>query len=164
LETSRATRAKGRSPTSVIAPPASAGNNSPRALAIANSHGCNSRNRSCWPSSASCVTRIGLSGRRKFVLSEHRELRQVRGLDFHGVRADMRRAFPHRLYRRRALIKSVFSSVKRKCSARAPGHASAASPVAEPDFQFVSPEASLPFPEESTEPIYLCVARSLGTL
>ncbi len=39
----------------------------------------------------------------------------------HGVRAEMRRAFPHRAYRRRALIESVFSSVKRKLSARAPG-------------------------------------------
>ena len=34
-----------------------------------------------------------------------------------GVRAEMRRAFPSRLYRRRALIETVFSSVKR----RAPG-------------------------------------------
>ena len=39
----------------------------------------------------------------------------------HGVRAQMRRAFPQRLYRRRALIESLFSSVKRKLSARAPG-------------------------------------------
>jgi len=39
----------------------------------------------------------------------------------HGVRAEMRRAFPRRLYRRRALIESIFSSVKRKLSARAPG-------------------------------------------
>lgn len=39
----------------------------------------------------------------------------------HGVRAEMRRAFPQQLYRRRALIESVFSSVKRKLSARAPG-------------------------------------------
>ena len=38
-----------------------------------------------------------------------------------GVRAEMRRAFPARLYRHRALIESVFSSVKRKLSARAPG-------------------------------------------
>ena len=38
-----------------------------------------------------------------------------------GVRAEMRRAFPHHLYRHRALIESVFSSVKRKLSARAPG-------------------------------------------
>ncbi len=36
-----------------------------------------------------------------------------------GVRAEMRRAFPQKLYRRRAL--SLFSSVKRKLSARAPG-------------------------------------------
>jgi hypothetical protein len=40
----------------------------------------------------------------------------------HGVRAEMRRAFPRRLYRRRALIETLFSSVKRKLSARAPGH------------------------------------------
>jgi hypothetical protein len=39
----------------------------------------------------------------------------------HGMRAQMRRAFPRRLYRRRALIESLFSSVKHKLSARAPG-------------------------------------------
>ncbi len=39
----------------------------------------------------------------------------------HGVRAQMRRAFPQQLYRRRALIETLFSSVKRKLSARAPG-------------------------------------------
>ena len=38
-----------------------------------------------------------------------------------GVRAEMRRAFPQKVYRRRALIETVFSSVKRKLSARAPG-------------------------------------------
>ena len=38
-----------------------------------------------------------------------------------GVRAEMRRAFPQRIYRSRALIESVFSAVKRKLSARAPG-------------------------------------------
>ena len=38
-----------------------------------------------------------------------------------GVRAEMRRAFPQQIYRRRALIESVFSAVKRKLSARAPG-------------------------------------------
>ena len=38
-----------------------------------------------------------------------------------GVRAEMRRAFPRQLYRRRALIETVFSSVKPKLSARAPG-------------------------------------------
>ncbi len=37
----------------------------------------------------------------------------------HGVRAEMRRAFPQRIYRRRSLIESLFSSVKRKLSARA---------------------------------------------
>jgi len=39
----------------------------------------------------------------------------------HGVRAEMRQQFPRRIYRRRALIESLFSSVKRKLSARAPG-------------------------------------------
>jgi len=39
----------------------------------------------------------------------------------HGVRAEMRWAFPRKLYRRRALVESIFSSVKRKLSARAPG-------------------------------------------
>jgi len=38
-----------------------------------------------------------------------------------GVRAEMRRAFPQRIYRRRSLIESLFSSVKRKLSAPAPG-------------------------------------------
>ncbi|MGB2676626.1 MAG: transposase [Candidatus Acidiferrum sp.] len=38
-----------------------------------------------------------------------------------GVRGEMRRAFPQRLSRLRALIESLFSSVKRKLSARAPG-------------------------------------------
>jgi hypothetical protein len=39
----------------------------------------------------------------------------------HGVRAQMRRAFPRRLYRRRALIESLHSALKRKLSARVPG-------------------------------------------
>jgi hypothetical protein len=38
-----------------------------------------------------------------------------------GHRAEMRTAFPHHLYRRQALVESVFSAVKRKLSARAPG-------------------------------------------
>lgn len=38
-----------------------------------------------------------------------------------GVRAEMRRAFPRKLYRRRALIETLFSLIKRKLSARAPG-------------------------------------------
>jgi hypothetical protein len=67
-------------------------------------------------------------------LGEHRELRQTLGAQsvipakrgkktwrVHGVRAEMRRAFPQHLYRRRSLIESLFSSVKRKLSARAPG-------------------------------------------
>jgi IS5 family transposase len=39
----------------------------------------------------------------------------------HGVRAEMRRAFPRRQYSRRALVETVFSTVKRKLSSRAPG-------------------------------------------
>jgi hypothetical protein len=39
-----------------------------------------------------------------------------------GTRAEMRRTFPKALYGQRSLIESVFSSVKRKLSARAPGH------------------------------------------
>lgn len=38
-----------------------------------------------------------------------------------GVRAQMRRRFPRRRYGARALVESVFSAVKRKLSARAPG-------------------------------------------
>lgn len=38
-----------------------------------------------------------------------------------GVRAEMRKKFPKPLYGRRALIESVFSAVKHKLSARAPG-------------------------------------------
>jgi hypothetical protein len=38
-----------------------------------------------------------------------------------GVRAEMRRDFPQRQYVRRSLVESVFSSAKRKLSARAPG-------------------------------------------
>jgi len=39
----------------------------------------------------------------------------------HGVRAEMRRDFPRRPYARRALVETVFSTVKRKLSARASG-------------------------------------------
>ena len=39
----------------------------------------------------------------------------------HGVRAEMRRNFPRRPYARRALVETVFSTVQRKLSARAPG-------------------------------------------
>jgi hypothetical protein len=38
-----------------------------------------------------------------------------------GIRAEMRRAFPQRVYRRRALVETLFSSVNRKLSAHAPG-------------------------------------------
>ena len=40
----------------------------------------------------------------------------------HGVRAEMRRAFPRRQYSRRTLVETVFSTVKRKLSSRDPGH------------------------------------------
>ena len=39
----------------------------------------------------------------------------------HGIRAQMRDHFPRRLYRRRALVETVFSAAKRKLSSRAPG-------------------------------------------
>jgi hypothetical protein len=38
-----------------------------------------------------------------------------------GVRAQMRRCFPRRRYSQRAQVESVFSAVKRKLSAKAPG-------------------------------------------
>jgi hypothetical protein len=37
------------------------------------------------------------------------------------VRAEMRRTFPRQIYRCQSLIENLFSSVKRKLSARAPG-------------------------------------------
>ena len=57
-------------------------------------------------------------------LGAHRVIPAKRGKKtwrVRGVRAEMRRAFPSRLYRRRARMETVFSSVKRKLSARAPG-------------------------------------------
>jgi IS5 family transposase len=64
----------------------------------------------------------------------HRHIRQVHGLHSiipakrgkaswkkHGVRAEMQQHFPKELYRKRALVETVFSVVKRKLSARAPG-------------------------------------------
>ena len=39
----------------------------------------------------------------------------------HGVRAEMRHDFPRRQYARRALVETVFSTIKRKLSSRAPG-------------------------------------------
>jgi len=47
--------------------------------------------------------------------------RGKRSWRIHGVRAEMRTHFPRRLYRRRALVETVFSTTKRKLSARAPG-------------------------------------------
>jgi hypothetical protein len=41
-----------------------------------------------------------------------------------GVRAQMRRRFPRRKYSQRAQVESVFSAVKRKLSAKAPGRSS----------------------------------------
>jgi hypothetical protein len=41
--------------------------------------------------------------------------------EIQGYRAEMRTEFPRELYRRRALVESVFSAVKRKLSTRAPG-------------------------------------------
>jgi DDE family transposase/transposase-like protein DUF772 len=41
--------------------------------------------------------------------------------EIQGYRAQMRTEFPRKLYRRRALVESVFSAVKRKLSTRAPG-------------------------------------------
>jgi hypothetical protein len=38
-----------------------------------------------------------------------------------GIRGQMRRHFPRRLYRRRAIAETVISVAKRKLSARAPG-------------------------------------------
>ncbi len=85
---------------------------------------------------ASRSTRIGLVLADAEFDSErnHTYIRQQLGADsviparrgkrnwrLHGIRAEMRRAFPARKYGRRALVESVFSSVKRKLSARAPG-------------------------------------------
>lgn len=39
----------------------------------------------------------------------------------HGVRAQMRNAFPRQQYAQRALVETVFSTIKRKLSSRAPG-------------------------------------------
>ena len=43
------------------------------------------------------------------------------GWKLHGVRAQMRAAFPAELYRQRVHAETVFSAVKRKLSAKAPG-------------------------------------------
>lgn len=64
----------------------------------------------------------------------HRHIRQVHGCNSvipakrgkaswkrKGIRAEMQAQFPKELYGRRALIETVFSVVKRKLSARAPG-------------------------------------------
>jgi hypothetical protein len=43
-------------------------------------------------------------------------------LHLQGIRAHMRKRFPRRKYGQRSLIESVFSTIERKLSARAPGH------------------------------------------
>jgi hypothetical protein len=43
----------------------------------------------------------------------------------HGIRAQMRADFPHQLYRQRAGVETLFSTTKRKLSARAPGRSAA---------------------------------------
>lgn len=73
-----------------------------------------------------------------------------------GVRAEMRRAFPHCLYRRGALIESVFSSVKRKLSARAPGRSlriqRRQAPLLGLSFNLYRLRHRYLFPRMSTEP------------
>jgi hypothetical protein len=49
--------------------------------------------------------------------------RGKRSWRIHGVRTGMRTHFARRLSRRRALVETVFSTTKRKLSARAPGDA-----------------------------------------
>ena len=46
------------------------------------------------------------------------------GWKLHGVRAQMRAAFPAELYRQRVHAETVFSAIKRKLSAKAPGRSS----------------------------------------
>ena len=77
----------------------------------------------------------------------------------HGVRAEMRRAFPQQLYRPRSLIESLFSSVKRKLSARAPGRSlhtaeASSSCCSGLSFNLYRPEHRWPFLRMSTEPVY----------
>jgi len=74
----------------------------------------------------------------------------------HGVRAEMRRAFPQRIYRRRALIESLFSSVKRKtfgpCTGSIPAHANAPSSLARMSFNLYRLKHRRLFLRMSTEP------------
>ena len=68
----------------------------------------------------------------------HRHIRQQIGAEsiipakrgkahwkIHGVRAQMRAAFPAERYRQRVHVETVFSAIKRKLSARAPGRSTA---------------------------------------
>lgn len=86
--------------------------------------------------SADQVVRVGLVLADAEFDSErnHRFVREQLGADsviparrgkaswtIHGIRAAMRTHFPRHRYRRRNLIETVFSVVKRKLSARAPG-------------------------------------------
>lgn len=60
----------------------------------------------------------------RHVVQAHRVIPAKRGSakwHIQGIRAHMRRNVPTHLYRRRSLIESVISAVKRKLSARAPG-------------------------------------------
>src|ERR1041384_1012779 len=87
-------------------------------------------------SAAHAVTPVGLVLADAEFDSErnHRHVRDVIGADsvipakrgkadwkIKGVRAQMRRRFPRRRYSQRAQVESVFSAVKRKLSAKAPG-------------------------------------------
>jgi hypothetical protein len=79
----------------------------------------------------------------------------------HGVRAEMRHAFPRRPYRHRALIETLFSSVKRKLSARAPGRLlhpqKRQALLLRIEFQSVSLETPLPFLEALNRARWLLV-------
>ena len=60
----------------------------------------------------------------RHVLPAHSVIPAKRGgaeWQIQGVRAQMRQNFPVHLYRRRSLVESIISAVKRKLSARAPG-------------------------------------------
>ena len=83
-----------------------------------------------------------------------------------GVRAEMRRAFPRKLYRRRALIETLFSSVKRKLSARAPGRSlgmqTRQALLLDLSFNLYRLRHRYPFPRMSTEPNSFQLSRFLG--
>jgi hypothetical protein len=76
----------------------------------------------------------------------------------HGVRAEMWRAFPRRIYRRRALNESLFSSVKRKLSERVPGRSlrtqKRQAPLLSLSFNLYLLRHGYLFWRMSTEPVY----------